>query len=113
MATLTEVLPATKSSRHGAIRWTPADDGPAAGTLTIDTDRARVDYAVTEFPTGWDGRGFHFEKTGAGTDADEAGYDVFVARNRQDRMCSCKGFTRHGHCKHVSAALALIENGWL
>jgi len=124
MNTLTEVLPASKSG-PAAIRWTPADPDdplapqvgtlPAAGTLVIDQKRASVTYLVTEYPSGWDGRAFHFEKPAgeAGTDAENESYDVFVGRNPADRLCQCKGFTRWGNCKHVDAARALISNGWL
>jgi hypothetical protein len=113
--TYVELLPATASSKHSGIRWTPSADefGPTAGTLVIDVDRSRSVYVLSEFPTGWDGRGFHFEKVTAGTDKDEDSYDVFVSRNGQDHLCGCRGFCRHGHCKHVSSVLALLENDWL
>jgi SWIM zinc finger len=115
-ATFTETLPATRSSKHSALNWTPAtDDGPPAGLLAIHTDRASATYEVTEFPTGWDGRGFHLAKLAGGTDAEGESYDVFCARNGQDRQCSCKGFAfgRGKNCKHIEALLALIANGWL
>ena len=123
--TFTEVLPATRSCPHAAIRWTPADPSdpsdlpaggelPPAGTLAIDQTRASVRYAVTEFPTGWDGRAFHFAKAGGepGTDPTADSYDVFVGRNPADRQCQCKGFLRRGDCKHALAARALVADGW-
>lgn len=122
-ATLTEVLPATKTDPHGAVRFTPSDpdlpvlvDGlPAAGELEIQGKRNVCRYSVVEFPSGWDGRAFRFVKAGgeAGSDPTESAYDVFVCRNGQDCLCQCKGFQRWGHCRHLAAARALIENGWV
>src|SRR4051812_30625061 len=115
MPEYTELLPASKSSKHSGIRWTPAegDYNPVAGTLVIDTDRARVEYLVTEFVPGWDGRAFVLEKIGAGTDKEAENYACFVARNGQDRSCECKGFLRTGGCKHLASLAALLANGWL
>src|SRR5262245_21329109 len=113
-ATLTEVLPTTRSNPHAAIRFTPGEF-QGSGTLHIDQTRASVAYVVTELPCGWDGRAFGFRKFAGepGTDRTEEAYEVFVGRNGQDAMCGCKGFSRHGHCKHVEAARALIANGWI
>ena len=115
MQVYTELLPETKSSRRSAINWTPSADefAPVAGELVIHTDRASATYRVTEFTTGWDGRGFVLVKLAGGTDPAEEAYSVFCGRNRQDVECSCKGFARHGHCKHIDSCLALITNGWL
>lgn len=121
MQTFTELLRPTKTAPVQVIKWTPADPDepvepgrlPVAGTLHIDQKRASVSYEVTEFPTPWHGRAFRFEKVTEGTDADEPGYDVFVGANGQDRLCCCKGFDRHGHCKHCDAAAALVENQWV
>ncbi len=114
MEVYTEVLPATKSSEHNAMRWTP-DAVPGRGTLVVDTARASCCYRVTEFATDW-GRGFRLVKDGtAGTDATSESYDVLVCRDPRGHRCDCKGFTygRGKACKHIAAALALIENGWL
>jgi hypothetical protein len=109
--TFTELLPATISNRHSAIRWTPAPTR-RAGNLVIDTDRNRTQYAVSQFPTDFPGLAFHFEKQTRGTDREETGYDVFVcARSSGEHsFCTCKGFTRFSHCKHLDAAEALIAN---
>lgn len=116
MQVYTEVLPATKSNPHAAIRFAPAEGDafhPLAGTLTIEDKRSSTDYLVTEFPTGWEGRGFQLDKLDVGTDQEAEGYAVYCGRNGQDRQCECRGFLRHGHCKHVSAIVACISNGWL
>ena len=114
--TFTELLPATKSEPHGAITWAPATDNAmssVAGLLTITGKRCHGSYRVTEFPTGWDGRGFYLEKAETGLECASEGYSVMIARNGQDKLCQCKGFTFAGHCKHLSALEALIENGQL
>src|SRR5262245_52861189 len=111
MPAFVEALPARKSSKHSGIKWEPT--GPAAGVLTIDTDRARVVYAVAEFATDWAGRAFHLAKLTSGTDREAEAYDVFVCDSGRDHRCDCRGFTRFGHCKHLDACLTLIENRWL
>lgn len=120
MTVYSERIDASKGVRAAGIEWTPAGpDGvevgglPAAGTVRIMMGKVSCGYTVTEFPVSWHGRGFHLEKLGTGTDADESGYDVFCGANGQDKMCSCKGFTRHNRCKHLAAAEALLANGWL
>lgn len=110
--TFCEVLPATKSSKHGAIHFTPAASGPDAGVLTIDTDRCRTVYTVREYPSDWPGRAFVLTKQTDGTDPTAERYDVFCG-NRQDHLCDCRGHTRFGHCKHVAGLLALLANNQL
>jgi hypothetical protein len=55
------------------------------------------------------GRGFLVEKVGI--DRDEAKYHVNIDTAR--RSCECKGFLRHGHCKHADGIAALIAAGRL
>jgi SWIM zinc finger len=111
--TKTEALPATKTEPNAGIDWTPT--GTGTGLLVIKQKRLYVTYTVTEFPTAWDGRAFHFEKFTEGSDRDSEAYDVFCSRNGQDQQCQCKGFTygRGRPCKHIAAAQALIANGWI
>lgn len=115
MPTFSELLPATATHEHNGIRWTPEPDRRGCGLLRIFTGKTVVAYAVTEFATPWDGRGFRLVKDGAGTDPESDGYDVFVHRGGQNHSCSCKGFTygRGRPCKHIEAALALLANGWV
>lgn len=40
-------------------------------------------------------------------------YDVRVGRLSALRSCECKGFCRHGHCKHSDALAALVAAGKL
>ena len=114
MQVYTETLPERKASKRTAITWTrtETDDSPAAGVLTIHTDRATCVYRVDEFPAEWAGRAFMLFKGDAGTDATAERYAVFCGRHGH-QMCECKGFERFGHCKHCDACEALIANGWV
>lgn len=90
-------------------------DGPNRWLLIINVKRNCTQYLVTEFAADG-GRGFRFEKHyGKGTDATQASYDVFLAdpiavdaAGAYD-SCDCKGFERHGHCKHIEAARAIAD----
>jgi hypothetical protein len=115
MNTFTEILPERKSSRRSCLKWQPtAGDTQVAGVLTIHTDRASVAYTVSEFTTGWTGRGFVFAKLTPGTDTTEASYSVFCQPRRPAATsCDCKGHSRFLTCKHADAANALVANGWL
>ena len=115
MATYTEVLPERKASKRSAINWRPVTgDGFAAGVLTVHTDRASVAYAVSEFSTGWPGRGITFKKLTEGTYATAESYSVFCATaGPAADTCDCKGFTYKATCKHLDSARALLANGWL
>lgn len=106
LATYVEVLPARTSSPHSAIRFTPCD-----GALAIDTARVTVHYRVREFPVGFEGRGFRFEKLAAEGDDESQAYDVYCGKPHD--MCECKGWLRWHTCKHLDAIHALIDNGWL
>ena len=72
-------------------------------------------YVVSETPTAWEGRAFHLAKGKgeSGSDTENESYDVYCASNGQDKLCQCKGFTRHGHCKHEAALYTLMANGKL
>jgi hypothetical protein len=117
MATFVETLPERKASKHSAIQWTPNDSGdfdPVAGVLVIDTDRARVRYAIAEFPTDFPGRGFLFAKMTDGTDEESESYSVFCGKHSPAAdSCTCRGWSYKQTCKHRDAARALLANGWL
>ena len=110
--TFEEVLPATTSSQHNGIRYTPG--GARSGYLLIDTDRSRSAYLVDEVPTRWRGRAFRFRCLGGGSDKDATGYDVFLSLDpAQPHLCDCKGYQRYHRCKHTSATEAIVNNGWI
>lgn len=116
MPVYTEKLPERKASKHSAIQWEPCPDdfSPRCGRLLIDTDRSRAVYILTEFPTGWRGRGFHLVKVEGGTDQESETYNVFCSADHPSAdSCDCKGMTYKRTCKHADACRALIENGWL
>ena len=108
-ATFSELLPATKSSKHNGIRYTPSSRGPG-GLLQIHTARSMVSYLVVEFATPWDGRAFHLAKLVPGTDREAESYDVFVCRHGQNNRCECKGYLMTSACKHIAAIEALLSN---
>lgn len=109
--TCIDVLPAAAGTV--GLTWEPAggDYGPLAGVLTLDARRSRGVYAVAEFPTGWDGRGFTLKKA----DGSES-YSVFCSKHGPEAdSCECASATyRPGApCKHLAAVRAMISNGWL
>jgi hypothetical protein len=110
-----EVLPATKSSSHNSLTWTPSDTRQGEGLLQIDTVRSRTVYGVTEIKTLWSGRAFHLVVIRGGTDPESETYDVLVASDPRQHICGCKGFTysRGKPCKHISSLAAVIANRWI
>jgi len=112
MPTFTEPLPATKTNPAASIRWSPSQ--PGRGILEIVQKRTTTRYAVTEYETPWPGRAVAMTKADdfRGTDDAMDSYDVFCGKDGE-QVCDCKGFTAHGHCKHVLALDALIGNGWI
>lgn len=110
MSTFTDLLPPTKAGTP-ALAWEKNEDpySPLAGKLVIDTREARDVYAVTEFPVGWPGRGFHMAKVGGGA------YDVFVSLHGPEAdSCDCAAASYGAPtCRHRAAVRTLIGNGWI
>lgn len=114
MGQFTELLPPTKSEKHGAIAWTRNPDDALshfAGVLTITGKRSHCRYRVEEFPADH-GRGFMLWKVDVGTDRTEERYACLVG-TRGVRSCECKGAAASGRCKHLAALVTLIEAGQL
>ena len=105
-------LPATKSSKHNRILFTPSETTAGAGMITIGVDRLATDYALIEFRADG-GRGFHLAKLTPGSDKSEEVYAVFIPTCGDPPQCECKGFTYCGHCKHGTAVHHLIQAGEL
>src|SRR4051812_29054858 len=106
MTTFTEILPPTVSAPHPDILWTPGIT-PGTGELVIQGCRSHTTYRVKDVPPPWCGQAVQLVKITPGTDREADGYDVFCAAGpgEVDR-CDCRGFLRHGHCKHVEAVRA-------
>lgn len=100
------------AERFVSFRANPDGDyDPIAGTMTIAVGTEATDYVVTEFPTGWIGRGFTLFKVGA----DPKDYSVFVCqRGAEGDSCDCADAIYRGRaCKHLGAVRKLIERGVL
>ena len=76
-------------------------------------------YFVAEIAVGngFDGRGFRLVKQELDADGEPIVplepeiYDTFVCRHNANNICDCKGFGRHGHCKHNDAMRFVITRG--
>jgi hypothetical protein len=114
MCEFTELLPETKSVKHGALVWEPAADRdgyiPLAGHLTLTGKRCHCRYKVEEFPADF-GRGFMLFKLDAGSDKTEERYACVVGAS--GGLCECRGFQMTGACKHLAALTTLIRAGKL
>jgi hypothetical protein len=84
-----------------------------AGRLTVTQGANTKDiatYRVVEFPTSIPGRAFRLVKVAGGSDREADHYDVLIDPHGHD-ICECRGFLRHGHCKHVDSIRALLAVG--
>lgn len=104
------------------VNWTPLAAGnlrtgsgnAVLGLAEIVVGKEKCRYVVSELPCdGWSARAFRFGKPRGekGTDGEADHYDAMICRNGQDCRCECRGFLRHGHCKHVDSARELIHRG--
>lgn len=109
-----DVLPERGGERL-TLTWraVTTDDTPQAGFATITGRKRECVYVLTEFPTGWAGRGFYFAKfaSKSGTDQTREGYTVYAFKAGSE--CECKGYMRHRHCCHADALDSLIRNQWI
>lgn len=111
MTTYTDLLPPTLTDPHAAIDWTPAGDG--SGVLVVKQKRGHTTYRVTRIVSDWPGFCFRLAKLSGGTDKENEAYDVFVGFDPKETQCPCKGFQRHGGCKHCLSLSTILANGWL
>ena len=82
------------------VEITLTTSGPRIGSR-VDTFR----YTVTVIPSDF-GRGFQVTR-------EDTGETYAVNLNRRQSSCECKGFLKHGHCKHVDAPNVLVNLGRL
>lgn len=89
----------------------------SVGDLLVIDGRKPTCYRVIEQVVGpkyGSGRGFTLLKVYGGTDDEATGYDVFVSgpgTNGTLDACNCRGWLRHGHCKHHSAMKGKVDRG--
>jgi hypothetical protein len=105
-----EPVPATttaKRSPQTAIEFDPP-------TLLIRKHEYEFLYTLAEVPCGFDGRAFTLTR-----DIDGQTYNVLIARNGQDSVCDCAGFSVTSNdptgrrCKHLDAIHHLMDAGRL
>jgi hypothetical protein len=101
----TTTPPARKARPKPArsVRWLRRN-GDGSGIVTLTVGKLTNDYYVTPLASDY-GTAFLLEKF---TSQGGEGYHVNLDRERGRHSCECKGFLRHGHCKHVEGLLALL-----
>jgi hypothetical protein len=105
-ATTRQRKPRPKPAR--SIRLEIPPEGKSPGVVQITVGTGHTDYFINELPADF-GRGFKLMKLGL--HATEGDYHVNI--DGAKRSCDCKGFLRHGHCKHSDGLAALIAAGRL
>jgi hypothetical protein len=90
------------------IRLCIKPEGTSPGVVRITVGQEHADYFLTAIPADF-GRGFRVEKVGL--HENDPPYHVNIDADK--RTCECKGFLRHGHCKHADGIAALIAAGRL
>ncbi len=91
-------------ARHVRLATTP--DGRTLAVMTIGNDV--FNYHLSRLPCPW-GEAFRWTKLGRTPEGEPDHYDV-VMDERNGHTCECKGYLRHGHCKHIDALRALREH---
>jgi hypothetical protein len=89
------------------VRLAVRPEGTAPGVVSIRVGKEAADYFLTPVAADF-GRGFLVEKIGLHADGKYA-----VNLDGDKRTCECKGFLRHGHCKHSDGLAALVAAGRL
>jgi hypothetical protein len=98
--------PRSKPARSVRLIFPP--EGTSTGVIRLTVGKEAADYFIN-FVAADFGRGFKVEKIGL--DCRESAYAVNI--DGETRSCECKGFLRHGHCKHADGIAALIAAGKL
>lgn len=115
-AKFVDVLPVRGGNRI-ALEWLPHVEEMAHGEgfVVLTSKRDRTAYSVAQYPGESMLLGFAFTKVGGkvGTDRGRNSYILTCTRNGNDAKCDCRGFERHGACKHADALETLFLNKWL
>jgi hypothetical protein len=104
----THSRPRVKSTRPKPSRTCrlSAGEGGSRRILTLYVGKEAFLYWLAPIQADW-GRGFELEKFAGGET-----YHVHLD-DVNGHSCSCMGFLRWGHCKHVDSLLALDKAGRL
>jgi hypothetical protein len=97
--------PRPKPARTVNLILAPTAPMPGIVRITVG-EEPWCDYNVARIPSDF-GRAFRLVKILGPHDR----YDVLL--NGEHSSCECKGFLRHGHCKHVDGLQALVAAGKL
>src|SRR3954464_3271308 len=92
--------PRAKPRRSVKLVFAPTEEQP--GIVEIQVGNERKTYSVTPLVTDF-GLGFRLEEPG------QTPYDVLLAD--WESLCECKGFLKHGQCKHVLSLATLVHRG--
>ena len=116
MVTLTAPRPAVKA-RSRPERFAQLDDRPTvdeSALLTLHVAGQETDYWLRVVPSDF-GEAYRLSKivpTGDGPAELGEVYHVLF-EDQFNHTCECKGFLRHGHCKHIDSLKALRDAGRL
>jgi hypothetical protein len=105
--------PRPKPARSIRILEQPTDDTDGWAAIAITVGKKTDTYLLHTIPTDFAGTtAFEVEKLNEDLATVEQ-YHVLLANRPEARSCECKGFLRHGHCKHVEGLAALAIAGRL
>jgi hypothetical protein len=90
----------------------PAHPFWAYVVLEITVGRDVAFYSVSRQRSDW-GQAFRFVKQGQVEPLEDGSGWHDCVLDGEDSICSCKGFTRWGHCKHLWASEVIVRRGWL
>lgn len=97
----------TKRTVKRSIVWLerPSDATDGWGAIELRQDKRVDKYLVRRIEADF-GVGFQLEKLAADLTTVEQ-YDINLAG--RESTCTCRGNSQHGHCKHVSGLIALLN----
>src|SRR5262245_40379575 len=100
------VKPRSRPQRFARLDARPAVDEPAV--LTLHVADKETDYWLYVQPSDV-GEAFRLEKLIPTEDGPAERGEVYQVcfQDQHNQTCECKGFLRHGHCKHLDSLKAL------